>query len=173
LPVTCVNALGESPKTASREKRFAGQNSMKAETPGEFFKMAGDKESPITAQYRPDGYPHGQEKRIARKMNGFDEIVPEKDGNQRNQEDDPGDNPAGQGYSHLDFPDRRKGFLVPDLNHYQFLEIRRGGEKIVPQNVPEKLKAFDFLGALGAEEAVQPEPQPEAKGDSLVPRIFV
>jgi hypothetical protein len=134
---------------------------MEAETAGKFFKMAADKEGPVTAQGRPDGYSHGQQKGIARKMNGFDKIRPEKSRNQGNQEDDSGDNPAGEGYSYLGFPDRRGGFLVPDSKHYRFLETRSGRKKIVPQNILGKLKAFDFLGALGAEEAVQPEPQPE------------
>jgi hypothetical protein len=145
---------------------------MKAETPGKLFKMAADKEGPVTAQGRPDGYSHGQQKRIARGINGFDKIRPKKNGNQGNQEDNSGNNPAGEGYSHLGFPDRG-GFLVPDLAHYRFLKTRRGGEKIVPQNVPGKLKPLNFLGALGAEEAVQPEPQPEVKGDFPVPRISV
>jgi hypothetical protein len=132
---------------------------MKAETPGKFLKMAADKEGPVTAQYRPDGYSHGQQKRVSFKIDGFDKIRPEKSGNQGNQEDDSGNNPAGEGYSHLDFPGRRdNGFLLPDLEHYRFLETRRGGEKIVPQDIPGKLESFDFLGALGAEKAVQPEP---------------
>jgi hypothetical protein len=147
---------------------------VEAEAPGKFFKVTADKERPITAQNRPDGYSHGQQKRIAFKLDGFDKIRAEKGGAQGNQEKNSRNNPAGEGYSPLDFPDRRGGaFLLPDSEHYRLLEIRRRGEKIVPQNIPGKLKPFDFLGALGAEETVQPEPQPEIEGKTPIPHVFV
>jgi hypothetical protein len=147
---------------------------VKAEAAGKFLKMAADKKRPVTSQYRPDGYSHGQQKRVTRKIDDFDKIRPEKDGNQGNQENDSDDNPAGEGYPHLNFPERRGGgFLLPDLEHYRFLKTRGGRKKIVPQNIPRKFESFNFLGALGTEKAVQFEPQPEAKGETFIPDIFV